>query len=269
MIRGVDEQERLLLRREPKRGQAEEFFGKLPGTELALAACGGSPHGARMLQAMGHQVRLIPPQQVKPFVKRSKNDRNDAEVVSEAAARPTMRSVAVKSVDQQAKSIIVKHREMLVAQRTQAINAFRDHAREVGIAGATGTARIAPLLAVLTADTAVPAVAREMFVQMGVHLEIAVLDPLRRLSIRYVDGTLATSPPDPQHPEAVLPHLTSWLHRQSSPPHHNQKPRQIHIDPRHTPAASENSSNSQKILVTKELSQIRNPDAPTLVRNAG
>ena len=69
-------------------------------------------------------------------------------------------------------------------------------------------------------------------------------------------------------PASGAQRLTSWLHRQSSPPHHNQKPRQIHIDPRYTPSASGNFSNSQKILVTKELSQIRNPDAPTLARNA-
>ena len=103
-----------------------------------MEACGGSHHWARMLQGIGHQVRLIPPQYVKPFVKRAKNDRNDAEAISEAAARPGMRSVAVKTVDQQAKSIIVKHREMLVNQRTQAINALRGHAVEFGVTAAKG-----------------------------------------------------------------------------------------------------------------------------------
>jgi transposase len=110
----VDEQERPVLRRELKRHKLEAFFQKLPGTEVVLEACGGSHHWARVIQSMGHRVRLIPPQYVKPFLKRSKNDDKDAEAINEAAARPSMRSVAVKTVDQQAKGIIVKHRKMLV-----------------------------------------------------------------------------------------------------------------------------------------------------------
>ena len=180
-LHGVDEQERPVLRRELKRGQIEAFFRRLPGTEVVLEACGGSHHWARVLQGVGHQVRLIPPQYVKPFVKRSKNDRNDAEAISEAAARPTMRSVTIKTVDQQAQCIIVKHREMLVGQRTQAINALRGHAVEFGVVGAKGTAKVMALLAVLAADAAIPATARAMFEQMGAHIEalenrIAVLD---------------------------------------------------------------------------------------------
>ena len=180
-LHGVDEQERPTLRRELKRGQIETFFSKLPGTEVVLEACGGSHHWARMLRGVGHQVRLIPPQYVKPFVKRSKNDHNDAEAISEAAARPTMRSVPIKTADQQAQCIIVKHREMLVGQRTQAVNALRGHATEFGVVGAKGTAKVMALLAVLAADAAIPAMARAMFEQMGVHIvalenRIAVLD---------------------------------------------------------------------------------------------
>jgi transposase len=141
-LHGVDEKEQPVLWRELKCDQVEAFFSKLPGTEVVLEACGGSHHWARMLQGMGHQVRLIPPQYVKPFVKRSKNDRNDAEAISEAAARPTMRSVMVKTVDQQAQGIIVKHREMLVNQRTQTINALRGHATEFGVVAAKGTAKV-------------------------------------------------------------------------------------------------------------------------------
>jgi transposase len=126
-------------------------------------------------------VKLIPPQYVKPFVKRGKNDRNDAEAISEAAARPSMRSVAVKTVDQQAQGIILKHREMLVSQRTQAINALRGHAMEFGVVVAKGAGRVEALLEVLAVDTAIPAVARGMFEQMGKHIEaldnrIAALD---------------------------------------------------------------------------------------------
>jgi transposase len=180
-LHGVDEQERPVLRRELRRGQVEAFFSKLPGTEVVLEACGGSHHWARVLGALGHHVRLIPPQYVKPFVKRAKNDRNDAEAISEAASRPTMRSAAVKTVEQQADAIILKHREMLVSQRTQAINALRGHAMEFGVVAAKGTAKVEALLAVLATDINIPATACAMFEEMGTHIEalenrIAVLD---------------------------------------------------------------------------------------------
>lgn len=130
---------------------------------------------------MGHRVKLIPPQYVKPFVKRSKNDRNDAEAICEAASRPTMRTVPVKTVDEQAATIIVKHREVLVGQRTQAINALRGHAAEFGIIAAKGCSNVAALLVVLADDKAIPAVAKAMFDQMGTHIadlnsKIEVLD---------------------------------------------------------------------------------------------
>lgn len=124
-----------------------------------------------MLDKLGHRVRLIPPQYVKPFVKRAKNDRNDAEAISEAASRPTMRSVAVKTVDQQVDGIILKHREMLVNQRTRAINALRGHAAEFGVVAAKGTVKVAALLTELAADNAIPATARAMFARMGAHIE--------------------------------------------------------------------------------------------------
>ncbi len=138
---------------------------------MVLEACGGSHHWDRLLTRMGHRVRLIPPQYVKPFVKRAKNDRNDAEAISEAASRPTMRSVVVKTVDQQASDIILKHREMLVSQRTQAINALRGHAAEFGVVAAKGIVKVPPLMTELAADNTIPAAARAMFQQMGAHIE--------------------------------------------------------------------------------------------------
>src|ERR1700693_1454305 len=170
-LHGVDNQERPVLRRELKRGQVEAFFSKLPATEVVLEACGGSHHWARVLGALGHHVRLIPPQYVKPFVKRAKNDRNDAEAISEAASRPSMHSVVVKTVEQQANGIILKHREMLVSQRTQAINALRGHAAEFGVVAAKGIVKVAALLSVLAADNAFPATGRAKFQKMGPHTE--------------------------------------------------------------------------------------------------
>ena len=157
---GVDEGEQPVLRRELRRAQVERFFTTLAPIEVVLEACAGSHHWGRMLTAMGHRVRLIPPQYVKPFVKRSKNDHNDAEAISEAASRPTMRWVPTKTVEQQAETVIVKHREMLVGQRTQAINALRGHAAEFGIVAAKGEHNVAELVAVLEANSAIPLAAR-------------------------------------------------------------------------------------------------------------
>jgi transposase len=170
MIHGIDENDRPVLRRDIRRAQVEPFFAKLAPTEVVLEACAGSHHWGRVLGAMGHRVRLIPPQYVKPFVKRNKNDRIDAEAIDEAASRPTMRTVPVKTADEQAATIIVKHRELMVNQRTQAINALRGHAAEFGIVAAMGCANITALLAVLSAEETVPAIAKAMFEQMGQHV---------------------------------------------------------------------------------------------------
>lgn len=99
---------------------------------VALEACSGAHHWARELWAMGHEVRLIPPSYVKPFVKRSKNDAVDAEAICEAAQRPGMRFVAVKSEDQQAAGLVFRTRDLVVRQRTQLINAIRGHLAEYG-----------------------------------------------------------------------------------------------------------------------------------------
>lgn len=108
---------------------------------------------------------------MKPFVKRSKNDRNDAEAISEAASRPSMRTVSVKSVDEQTATIVVKHREMLVGQRTQAINALRGHAAEFGVIAAKGLGNIDVLLPALADHPAIPDIAKAMFEQMGRHVD--------------------------------------------------------------------------------------------------
>jgi transposase len=169
-IHGVDEQERTVLRRELRRAQVEPFFAKLAPTEIALEACAGSHHWGRVLGRLGHRVKLVPPQYVKPFVKRAKNDRIDAEAISDAASRPGMRTVPIKTLEAQAATMVVKHREMLVAQRTQTINALRGHAAEFGIVAAKGEQHVTELLSVLAAHPVVPSVAREMFAEMGRHI---------------------------------------------------------------------------------------------------
>ncbi len=169
-LHGVDERERPVLRRELRRAQVAGFFAKLAPTEVVFEACAGSHYWGRVLGGLGHRVRLIPPQYVKPFVKRAKNDRNDAEAINEAASRPTMRSVPVKTAEEQAAVLVVKHREMLVRQRTQAINALRGHAMEFGVVVAKGEQNVGMLLAMLGEDATIPAAAREMVAEMGRHI---------------------------------------------------------------------------------------------------
>jgi len=161
-LHGVDHQERVVLRRDLKRTQLEPFFRKLPPTAVVLEACGGSHHWGRLLSTLGHRVKLLPPQYVKPFVKRGKNDRNDAEAINEAESRPAMRFVPVKTADQQAATMTLKARDLLVRQRTQLINAVRGHASEFGVIAAKGTARVDALLERVAGDATMPVAARDM-----------------------------------------------------------------------------------------------------------
>ena len=116
---GADERGAMAFSRKLRRGKLLEFFAGQPRCMVALEACGGAHHWARGLQAMGHEVRLIPPAYVKPFVKRHKNDAIDAEAICEAARRPGMRFVAVKSEEQQAAGLVFRTRDLMVRQRTQ------------------------------------------------------------------------------------------------------------------------------------------------------
>jgi len=166
-LHGVDERGNVVLRRELRRNQVEAFFAKLPPTEVVLEACGSSHHWGRRLTALGQRVRLIPPQYVKPFVKRGKDDDIDAEAIGEAAQRPAMRFVPVKSAEAQADAMMLSVRELLVKQRTQLVNALRGHAAEFGVIAAKGTQNVAALLERVTADPAVPAVAQAMFGELG------------------------------------------------------------------------------------------------------
>jgi transposase len=177
-LHGVDERGRVVLRRELRRQQLEGFFRTLPATEAVLEACGSSHHWGRVLTALGHRVRLIPPQYVKPFVKRSKNDRIDAEAISEAAQRPSMRVVPVKSAEAQAEAMILSVRELLVKQQTQLMNALRGHAAEFGVIAARGTTHVAALLERVAADPAVPTVARAMLAELGA----AIADVSQRIT---------------------------------------------------------------------------------------
>jgi transposase len=139
------------------------FFANLPPTVIAVEACGASHHWARLLQSFGHTVRLIPPQLVKPYVKRGKNDAADAEALCEAMSRPTMRFVPVKTAEQQAALMLVGVRDRLIRNRTQLANAIRGYGAEFGLTAAKGMVHLVQLLERIKADEGLPALARELF----------------------------------------------------------------------------------------------------------
>ncbi|MCW5954337.1 MAG: IS110 family transposase [Propionibacteriaceae bacterium] len=162
-LHGVDAEERVVLRRKLRRKEVLGFFARLEPAEVGLEACGGAHHWARELARLGHAVKILPPQYVKPYVKRGKNDAADAEAICEAMSRPTMRFVAVKSPEAQAALMLAGMRERLVRSRTQLGNAIRGHAAEFGLVAPKGRAKIEALLARAATDAEVPALARALF----------------------------------------------------------------------------------------------------------
>ena len=170
-LHGVNAAEEVVLRRKLRRKEMVTFFEKLAPTVIAIEACGASHHWARLLHSFGHTVKLIPPQLVKPYVKRGKNDAADAEALCEAMSRPTMRFVPVKSPEQQAALMLTSVRDRLIRNRTQLANAIRGHAAEFGLTAAKGMAHLVPLLERIQADESLPALARELFAAQAKEYE--------------------------------------------------------------------------------------------------
>ena len=132
-VHAVGEHGKVVMRKSLRRSQVLPFFRKLPPCQVGMEACGTSHHWARELAALGHEVKLMPPAYVKPYVKRGKTDANDAEAICEAVTRPTMRFVAVKSPEQQAALALHRTRDLLVKQRTQLVNMIRGILAEQGV----------------------------------------------------------------------------------------------------------------------------------------
>ncbi|HEY3891246.1 MAG TPA: IS110 family transposase, partial [Bradyrhizobium sp.] len=169
-IHGIDASGAVVLRRQLRRGAVEKFFAQLAPCTVGMEACGSAHHWARVIGRYGHQVRLMPPAYVKPYVKRNKNDGRDAEAICEAVGRPTMRFVAVKSVEQQATMAVHTTRALLVRQRTMAANALRAALGELGIVAAQGIKGLRELMARLeTANPEIPELMRGALLVLARH----------------------------------------------------------------------------------------------------
>src|ERR1700737_99796 len=152
-VHGVDASGGVVLRRQLRRGAVEKFFAQLPPCTVGVEACGSAHHWGRVIGRYGHQVRLMPPAYVKPYVKRNKNDGRDAEAICEAVSRPTMRFVPVKSGGQRATMAVHATRALLVRQRTMIANSLRVALSELGIVAAQGLEGLRELIAKLEAPS--------------------------------------------------------------------------------------------------------------------
>jgi transposase len=179
-VHGADASGAPLFSRRLTRAKLLGYFASQPRCLVAMEACGGAHHWGRELERQGHEVRLIPPAYVKPFVKRQKNDAKDAEAICEAAQRPAMRFVAVKSEEQQASAAVFRARDLLVRQRTQLINSLRGLVAEHGWVAPQGRTRAAQLMAdIEDSDCKLPEAARSAFLVM--------IDTIRTLDA-HIDG---------------------------------------------------------------------------------
>src|SRR3954471_4686823 len=172
-VHGVDAEGATVLRKQLRRAQVLGFFGMLPRCVVGVEACATAHHWARELRALGHEVRLMPAQYVKAYVKRNKNDAADAEAICEAVMRPTMRFVPVKTTDQQAAVLLHRGRERLVRERTALVNALRAHLAEFGIVAPQGLRNVGQLIAIVRDedDVRLPDLAHQVLQVLATQIE--------------------------------------------------------------------------------------------------
>jgi transposase len=174
-LHGIDEHGEVVLRRRLRRAQIRTFFAELEPCLIGIEACGTAHFWARELTGLGHEVRIIPPAYVKPYVRRNKNDAADAAAICEAVTRPNMRFVPVKTEEQQAALMLHKGRDLLVRQQTMLVNALRGHMAELGLIASQGRAKIRDLIAVIedVEDESIPGLARAALMPLVVQLRAA------------------------------------------------------------------------------------------------
>jgi transposase len=174
-VHAVDAAGAVVVRKALRRAQVLSFFQELPRCLIGMEACATAHHWARELIALGHEVRLMPPQYVKAYVKRNKNDAADAGAICEAVRRPSMRFVPVKTEQQQSALAMHRVRELLVRQRTMLINALRSHLAEFGIVEAQGAHKVSALIAIVqnVGDRRIPSGLRTVLTTLAQHLEHA------------------------------------------------------------------------------------------------
>src|SRR6476661_1020059 len=161
-VHGVDAAGAVMIRKRVSRAKVLEYFGELPPCLVGIEACPSAHHWSRQLQSLGHTVKLMPPSYVKAYLKRAKNDANDAAAICEAVTRPSMRFVPIKSVEQQSALMLHRTRDLLIRQRTQLINALRAHLAELGLVAAKGHEGLRQLVMAVTesSDERLPSHAR-------------------------------------------------------------------------------------------------------------
>jgi transposase len=170
-VHGIDDQGVIVVRRKVRRSELLNFFRAIKPCLVGIEACATAHYWGRELSALGHQVRLMPPVYVKPYVKRQKNDMADAEAICEAVSRPTMRFVPLKTAEQQAVLMLHRSRELLIRQRTMLINALRGHLAEFGVVMRQGAVGVAGLIAVVEdSDGAIDPMAHEALIPIIAQL---------------------------------------------------------------------------------------------------
>jgi len=186
-VHGASADGTVVFRKKLSRGRVLKFLAVQPRCTVAMEACSSAHHWGREIGRLGHDVRLIAPIYVKPFVKRQKNDAADAEAICEAAQRPTMRFVAVKSEDKQSSAMVFKTRDLLVRQKTRTINALRAHLAEFGVIAPKGPAHLGRLVSQVRApETGLPEPVRTLCLML--------IDLVSKLieQIRVLDGEIKT-----------------------------------------------------------------------------
>jgi transposase len=173
-VHGIDDAGEVVVVRQVKRQRVLPFFAKLPRCLVGLEACATSHHWAREIAKLGHDVRMMPPRYVKPYVKRNKNDAADAEAICEAVQRPTMRFVPIKTPEQQSVLMLHRTRQLFVRQRTTLINAIRAHLAEFGIVAGVGRNGVEKLLELIAKgeDDRIPPAARECLMALAAQLHL-------------------------------------------------------------------------------------------------